>query len=242
MSKRGYFGLVVLVLAGTLGAQLIGEWVRTTLLVALGVAGLTLTAYTEWRKHRITRFLAALPPEDQDALLVYDEGWRDRPEVLAALGRRGPRVPLRAERERFRYAPHHARYVRWTWWGTIALEGVLVCTALFARPQDAAERLSLGALLVGFGGSLAYLPFEIRRFRSEVVVTDAGLSVVHPDGSSQRLSWAAVRDARDSRLSSSLVLRGPGVRIRIGYEISGYGRLANLIATRLPEGITLRAV
>jgi uncharacterized membrane protein len=42
MSKRGYLGLVALVLAGTLGAELVGEWVRAALLVALGVAGLAL--------------------------------------------------------------------------------------------------------------------------------------------------------------------------------------------------------
>jgi hypothetical protein len=242
VSKRGYWFLVVLVAGMTLGAHLVGEWVRIAVVVAIVVAGIALTAWTERFKWKFTQFLADKSPEEQDARLVWAESWADRPEILANLDRQGPRVPLRTERERFEHAPHHVTVMRWTFAGTALLVAIFAYVGVAHPPTARDEQVYLILLIVGFGASLTYLPGQIRRYGEQIEVTDAALEVVRSNGRREAMPWASIRDVRNSSFNKLLVIRSTETTVRIPHVIEGYGRLANLIATRLPPSVPWRVV
>lgn len=224
-----------------LGRQFVGDWVLIAVLGAMALAGIALTAWIEYRKSRITQFLATQPADDQDARLVWLEDWADRPEIEDNLDRRGPRVPLRGEREHFRHAPHHLTVLRWTFVGTAALVIILLCVAVLP-PTDLSEWPYLVALVIGFGASLAYLPTQLRRYAECVEVTDSALAVIRANGRRDEIPWDSIQSVRTSALSSMLVVHSAALTIRIPHVILGYGRLANLIASRLPSNVAWRAV
>jgi len=241
MSKRGYVAVIVMVFIMTIGARLLGEWFRVGVLVTLGLLVLIATIRYERLKSRITHFLSEQPPGDQDAILVWDEGWEDRPEILARLGRQGPRVPLRGGRELFAYAPHHVTAAVWSMAGGAAITAFAAGMAIFSPPNDPSEWPYLVALLIGFGAMTAFMPWQIRIARSRIEVTDQAIASLAPDDARTAWAWSEIVSAKTSWLGSSLVLRtSGGRRIWIGHSIDGYGRLANLIATRIPEGVAWR--
>jgi hypothetical protein len=241
MSKRGYVTVIAMVVVMTIGARLLGEWFRVAVFVALGLLGLVATIRYERVKSRITDFLSEQPPEEQDAILVWDEAWEDRPEILARLGRQGPRVPLRGGREVFAYAPHHVTAAFWSMIVGAALTAFAAGMAIFAPPNDPSEWPYLIALLIGFGAMTAFMPWQIRIARGRIEVTEEAIASLAPDGARTAWSWSEIVSAKTSWLGSSLVLRTlGGRRIWIGHSIDGYGRLANLIATRIPEGVVWR--
>ena len=243
VTKRRYVFLTLLIVVMTVGAQFIGEWFRATIIGVLAVSGIVLTIWHERWKRRIVEFLATREPEDQDALLVWDEGWQDRPEILERLGRRGPRVPLRGEREIFGYAPHHATMARFSTAMGILIVIAALGNAVLALPPEPSERVALLALVVGFGAMTLLMPWQIRLATSQLEITDNAITVIGADGRREVTAWSDIAAAKDSRLASALILRTmAGRRIWIGHVIEGYGRLANLIATRLPEHLAWRSV
>jgi hypothetical protein len=242
MSKRGYWFLIAVVTVATLGARFIGEWVRLTMLVGMALVGIGLTSWVEYKKWRITRMLGSKSEDEQDARLVWVEDWADRPEILGNLDRRGPTVPLRSERERFIHAGHHLTVIRWTFWATAVLVLIFVYVAIARPPTDRSEWPYLIALIAGFGASLAYLPSQIRLYSEAIEVTDSALEVIRSNGRRDVIPWATVESVRTSALMSTLVIRASAGVVRIPHIIGDYGRLANLIATRLPATVAWRSV
>jgi hypothetical protein len=242
MSKKAWITFFLLLCAIQLGSLFIGEWVALASIVVMALGGIVLTVHDERLKRRISRFLGALEESDQDALLVWDEGWDARPEIVARLGRRGPPVPLRGAQEEFTYASHHATMARVGLLSGVMVACMLSALAIFEMPVDRWERILLFVMIAVMTGIALSMPWQIRIATSRVVITDDTVTVVDRRGRGVSIPWAHIVDAKDSAINHMLRLRTvDGRRIWVGHFIDRYGRLANLIESRLPEHVAWRA-
>jgi hypothetical protein len=242
LSKLSYWFLFLLIAVTTLGRQFLGNWVLIVVFGGMAVLGIVVTTLLEYRKARITQLLDRQPPDAQDGSLVWLEDWADRPEIEDRLDRRGPRVALRGDREKFEHETHHLTLCRWTFVLTAALVLGFSYMGLFHPPADPVEWRYLVALIIGFGFSLAYLPSQMRMYAERIEITDEALEVMRSSGRRDVIPWADIQSVHTSAIRSMLVIRSSGTTVRIPHIIVGYGRLANLIASRLPSGVAWRAV
>ena len=80
-----------------------------------------------------------------------------------------------------------------------------------------------------------------RESTGELEVSEQGITWRVPGRKPKAIAWTEVTAAGRSELARRLVVRAPGRRIAVSDVLIGYGRLTNLVATRLPQTVTWTA-
>lgn len=243
MTVRQFIAIIVVVAVLNLADHFHGVSGRAGVFIALGVVGLLGAIWYERFRSRLRDGLAALDPEARDNVLVSLENSELRADALTDLDVDPPRVPLRRAVETFAYPPSHTRTMRWTMNLWIFLGGFLVVGSLsdrvlgterFMASSEGWWELAGLALLFIAGASSSW--WFMRGTMAIVRVTDEAIELQTPGRRVRRIAWADVTQARLGVLSRQLRIRSHDERIAVGDTIEGYGRLANIVATRLPGG------
>jgi len=231
-----------------IGRALYGDWVVIGYFLLVGIVGAVAIVLFERRRSRLNRLLSVLPEEVRDSLLVVLENSAIRGIAVADAGLRGPRVPLRGDVEQFSYPSSHARTAAWTMNTWIFLSGLFLLGYLsdralgherFFSAQDSWWDVASIAMLcvAGVAGSWWC------KCQAEAVVrvTDERLILEVPGRRTRSVAWSDVREVHLYSLSRGLKVRGADARIAAGSQIVGYGRLLNLVLTRVPPSARVRA-
>ena len=241
MTSREFVVIVFVVAVVAVGRRLVGQEFVVAYFVAIGVLGLVGTIANERGRRRVARWLVERGPDAQDRALVNFENAVDRPELASALDRMAPVVPLRGAREVFRYPPDAARTSTWTMYGSAVIAALAGAgwisdrltgqTRFYGADAHWWEPL---ALVGGFSASAALMWWMARESTGELEVTEQGLTWRVSGRQPRSIAWTEVTAAERSELSRRLVVRARARRIAVSDVLIGYGRLVNLVATRLP--------
>jgi hypothetical protein len=241
-----FVALVVAVVA--IGRHVVGSEFVVMYFVAIGALGLLATVANERGRQRLARWLIERGPDAQDRTLVNLENAVDRPELAMLLDRSAPVVPLRAAAEVFRYPRDAARTSKWTMWLSALIALIAAAGWIADRLNDRGpfygpesqwwEPLALSG---GFAASAVFMWWMARESTGELEVSDDGLAWRVPGRKPKVIAWTEVTAAGRSSLARRLVVRAPGRRIAVSDVLIGYGRLTNLVATRLPRTVTWTA-
>lgn len=243
MTYRQFWATILVVSVVTVGRHLVGPKFAAAYFIALGVFGVAATVYYAYWKRRLARQLREWHVDAQDRALVALESVPFRPELAEALGRAQPRVPLRGTREDFAYPPDAARTTRWVMRGAIFLAGffalgwlsdiLLGRTRFVQADTPVLEAVGLITLFAAAGFAMWWMA---RESTGVLEVTDEGLTWRVPGRTPKQLRWGDVTEVRHGELSRRLVVRAGREKIAVSDVLTGYGRLINLVATRLPVG------
>ena len=240
MTYRQFWATVLVVSVVTVGRHRAGPEFAAVYFIALGVFGVAATVYYAYWKRRLARQLREWHVDAQDRALVALESVPFRPELADALGRAQPRVPLRGTREDFAYPPDSARTTRWVMRGSNFLCGffalgwlsdiLLGRTRFVGADTPAREAAGLIAIFAAMGLAMWWMARE----STGVTVTDEGLTWCVQGRIPTLIRWTEITDVRHGELSRRFVVRAGRQKIAVSDVLTGYGRLINLVATRLP--------
>jgi hypothetical protein len=242
--------IVTLVIVGAfmIGRAIYGDRVVVGYFLLIGIIGAVAIVLLERRRSRLNRLLSVLPEDVRDSLLVVLENSEIRGIAVADAGLRGPRVPLRGDVEQFAYPSSHARTMAWTtniwsFLGGLFLLGYLSDRALgherFFYARDSWWYVAgIAAMCVAGAAGSWWCKCEAQ---AVVRVTDERLTLEVPGRRTRSVAWSDVREVQIHSLSRGLKVRGADARIGAGSQIVGYGRLLNLVLTRVPPSTRVRA-
>jgi hypothetical protein len=248
MTYRQFWATILVVGVVTVGRHVVGPEFAAAYFMVLGAFGLVATLYYAHWKRRLARRLSEWDPNAQDRALVAMEAVSFRPELAEALGRTQPRVPLRGTRERFTYPPEAARTTRWVMRAGLSLSGffalgwlsdVVLGRTRFVGPDT--PRFEIAGLIAAFGAMGLMMWWMARESAGVLEVTDEDLTWRVPGRAPKRIRWADVTEVRHGELSRRLVVRAGRRQIAVSDVLVGYGRVINLVATRLPVSARWRA-
>jgi hypothetical protein len=225
-----------------------GDNVRLLAISAIALVGLVATILIARRKARIAEALSRESPDAQADVLVLLENLAIRPDLARPLGRPAPRVPLRRCEEIFRYSEQAVRTSRWTMTGCIVIAGLAAAGAmadlLFGTEHFFAQGVPWwepAGLIAFFGGAALFMRWTLRIGRARIHITDDAITLAMVDGSLRRIDWSSVVEVRRSDLARSLTIRSQRDRIIIWDTLDDFGRVVNLVATRMPNDAPWRA-
>lgn len=241
MSSTRFLALLVAAAALTVGARLLGEWVRVAALVGLGGAGLYGFLRVEVAKLQFVRALRGQPERDTARVLHALENVAERVELAERLGATPPPVALRGGRERFVYPAAARAQAWWTMWASAALAALVVLLGATTSFATTADLLAWLALAAAFAAGALLMRRWLATTHVIVEATDDALRIRHPDGTTEALPWHEITTVREQSLLQSFTVQSPATRVTVWQTLGGYGRLVNIVATRVPEGVRWRA-
>lgn len=250
MSPRHALILVVVVSALNLIGVAFGVVGVAVTFAALAACGLFLAAWNERRRRQLRDALASVDTDTRNDVLVSLENTPLRAELLTDLDVEAPAMPLRSAEEIFRYPVGFEKPMEWSAIGGFALAGfiavgwasdvVLSRETFRSATSPWYDTAGLIALLTALG---AINWWHAREMKAVVRLSEEGLVLETPGRRTRRLRWADVERVTYGGLSNRLRLRGGGESISIGDKIEQFGRLLNLVLSRVPgppEGTRLR--
>lgn len=236
MSHRRFLVLLVALAALTVGARLLGEWVRVAALVAIGAAGLWGFVRVEVAKLQFVRALDGQPERETTRVMHALENVAERVELAERLGAPLPAVTLRGGRERFGYPDAVRQQAWWMMWASAAFAALVVALGATTDFATTADLLAWLALAAAFAAGALLMRRWLAGTHAVVEVTDDALLLHQAGGRTTTLPWPAVTAVRERSLLQSFTLHAGGERVTVWQSLDGYGRLVNIAATRVPEG------
>lgn len=241
MSHRRFLVLLLAIAALSIGARLFGDWVRVAALAAIGLLGLWGFVRLEVAKLQFVRALLGQPEPETRRVLGALENVAVRVELAERLGATAPPVTLRGGRERFVYPDAVRTQARWTMWASGAFAALVVWLGATSDFASTGDLLAWLALAVGFSAGALVMRRWLASTRAVVEATDDALLLRQASGDTLTLPWAGITEVRERSLLQSFTVRGASGRVTVWDSLEGYGRLVNIVATRVPEGARWRA-
>jgi hypothetical protein len=182
----------------------------------------------------------------QQRTLVLLENEALRHALTTDLDIPAPKVPLRGQKESFRYPSDAARTGTWTMHACVWLAGFFVLGVLsdvvrgtHAFVDADTSWWEISALPLVFGIGALFMRWSVRRSRGVLEINDDGIAWLTPGRPPQGIRWAEVTEARLGEFPQSIRIRSRSARISASDALVDCGRAINLIATRLPPTISL---
>ena len=212
--------------------------------VVMAVLGLLATlAHASFRK-RLGRYVKRMSETGQQRTLVLLENTAVRHGLAEDLQLAVPRVPLRGDRESFRYPADSARTARWTMYACGILGGFLLLGAVsdlvlhrnaFIDPNG--KWWEVPCVMALLAAAAFVMWWSARESRGVLEITDEALILSVPGRAMRRIAWDEVVRAKLGAFPQSIRVWSRTERIAASDALIGYGRAINLIATRLPAGV-----
>lgn len=180
----------------------------------------------------LTGRLRRRTPHAREQFLLVNEEWEGRAELAGRLNEPLPVVPIRAGSETFAF--HRGR--------TYALRGIgFLCLAVLAASviygYSDPERLLgdwpdiLAAVLV-LGGGGAFFLWYAEVFEHRFVVDEDAITEVYRSRR-RSIRWTEVLQVRAEDWRGGMVLISKEAKIGFPESLIGYGRLANIVMSRV---------
>ncbi len=150
-------------------------------------------------------------------------------------------MPLRGAEEIFRYPVGFEKPMEWGAIGGVAFAGFIAVgwasdVVLSKETFRSAESpwYDTAGLIALMAGLAAINWWYAREMKAVVRLTDEGIALETPGRRPRRLRWTEVERVRYGGHGRTLRLRGAGESISIGNEIEQFGRILNLVLSRVP--------
>lgn len=245
--SEGLFAVVAVVIIFNFAGAAFGAAGKIAVFSTLGAVGLVATLSHERRRSRFIDALASMTPEVRHEVLIHLENDPLRAEAVHDLGIVPPPVPLRRPVELFPHRANHVRTVRWTVNLWLVVGGLLTVGALVdwllgpavlpVTFHSPAEIYGL-ALMWPVGTVVSW--WLLAQSRSTLRVSEQGLELTCPGRRTRRMAWTEVMSARFDGLPRHLRLTSATERIVVGDSFQEYGRLLNIIVSRIPSNARTR--
>lgn len=231
MLIRDFWVLVGAMVVLALGTAFFGDRFFLGFFVLVAAIGITITLWSEVILARVARLLRRRSDLAQEQTLLLLEDVAGRADLAARLGRTAPRVPLRAPIEIYRYPPEAERPARWVMWACAVMAAVMLSLPVL---DPRSSWWTAGILAAAFCGGTWLMHHYTVAVRSWFEVTDAEIRHRIANGSLRVIAWEDVLEAHHSTLGQTLSVRAGKRRIVVPNTVEGYGRLVNVVASRLP--------
>lgn len=240
--SEGLFAVVaVVVIIFNVAGAAFGAAGKIAVFSMLGAVGVVVTLSHERRRARFIDALASMSPEVRHEVLIHLENDPLRAEAVHDLGIVPPPVPLRRPVEVFPHRANHVRTVRWTVNLWLLVGGLLTLGAAAHRllgpgqspPWFHSPVEVYGLALMWFVGTVVSR-WLLAQSRSVLRVSEEGLDLTCPGRRTRRMTWADVVSVRFDGLPRRLRLASATERIVVGDSFQEYGRLLNIIVSRIP--------
>ena len=231
MLIRDFWILVGAMIVLAVGTALYGDRFFLGFFVIFAAIGIAVTLWSEVILTRVTRLLRRRSELAQEQTLLLLEDAAARHDLATRLGRTAPPVPLRAPMEVYRFPAEAVRPVRWVMWMSATMALVIAMIPLL---DPTASWWEMGGLAVAFAAGAWLMKYQAVAVRSWFEITETEIRHQVFGGTPRVIAWSDVREARHSTLGQALSIRSAGRNIVVPNTVEGYGRLVNLVASRLP--------
>ena len=229
--------ILVLVVGEQLGRRFVHPYFGVVYIPLVLLAQVAVSRHTDRGRRRRLEAIAALPPEQRRAAAEALADEDERASARLSLGLVDPVAdgPQAAEEEVFAFPPSWKRSIAWTYWGCLALAGVILFIGYRQNVVARDDFLPWLGLVVGFGGGAVALRFSERQVLTRIFVNISGIGSIDPTGRRRIILWSELAAVRPRPWLTQVEFHGVGSTRKIvaSFHLERFARLMEMVSARL---------